>query len=379
MATCQVAIIGAGPAGCAAAIALARSGIDGVVVFDAGRSARPQIGESLPPDIRPLLQQLGLWDAFTGQGHARCLGSCSAWGSHTLGYNDFVLNPLGPGWHLDRPAFDQWLAARVRAAGITLREARLVRAAVTNGHELQMRRGPHHESWRARFVIDASGTSARFSRLQGARRESLDQLFFVHGFFQRPPNAAENRLGMVESVMDGWWYRASLPRARLCIALACDQTTLRRRRLDHWRPWLDALAETRHVARGLEGHVFLRDEMRIMPAPSARLRPAVGNGWLAAGDAADSFDPLLARGIHKAIEDGIAAAAVITRWLRVGVDSAPDYRDALATRHAVYVRMREYFYAREARWPQAPFWRSRRPPAALAPSAYHTAASPLEA
>lgn len=377
MATCQVAIIGAGPAGCAAAIALARAGIDDVVVFDAGRSARPQVGESLPPDIRPLFQQLGLWDAFTGQGHARCLGSCSAWGSHTLGYNDFVLNPLGPGWHLDRPAFDHWFAARVRAAGATLHEARLVRAAATtDGHELQVRHGRRHESWQARFVIDASGTSARFSRLLGARRESLDQLLFVYGFFQRPPNAAENRLGMVESVVDGWWYRASLPRARLCIAFACDHATLRRRQLDRWRPWLDALAETRHVARGLEGHVFLRDEMRIMAAPSARLRPAAGTGWLAAGDAADSFDPLLARGIHKAIEDGIAAAVVIARWLRTGMDAALDYRDALAARHAAYVRMREYFYARETRWPQAPFWRSRRSPA---PLAHHAAASPLEA
>jgi flavin-dependent dehydrogenase len=227
------------------------------------------------------------------------------------------------------------------------------------GHALQLLTRTGSEQVHARFVIDATGGSARFARLQGARRESIDQLFFMYGFFRRPPGAAEHGLTLVESTVDGWWYRASLPEARLCVAFACERSTLRERQLMRWRPWLDALAETRHAARGLEGHVFLHDEMLVMPVTSGRVRPAVGTGWLAVGDAASCFDPLLARGIHKAMEDGIAAAAVVVRWLRAGEDAADDYAAALAARYTTFLQMREYFYARETRWPQAPFWQAR--------------------
>ncbi|MHB1058239.1 MAG: tryptophan 7-halogenase [Rhodanobacter sp.] len=363
MVSCRVAIVGGGPAGCATAIALARAGIDDVVVVDAGTCDRPRVGESLPPDIRLLFRQLGLWDAFVAQDHARCLGSCSAWGDDQLGYNDFVLNPFGPGWHLDRRRFDRWLADSAADAGVAWRADTRLTGAVTagRGHTLQLLTRTGSEQVHARFVIDATGGSARFARLQGARRESIDQLFFVYGFFRRPPGAAEHGLTLVESTVDGWWYRASLPEARLCVAFACERSTLRERQLMRWQSWLDALAETRHAARGLEGHVFLHDEMLVMPVTSGRILPAVGAGWLAVGDAASSFDPLLASGIHKAMEDGIAAAAVVVRWLRAGEDAADDYAAALAARYAIFVQMRGYFYARETRWPRSPFWQARTP------------------
>ncbi|HRQ63256.1 MAG TPA: tryptophan 7-halogenase [Xanthomonadaceae bacterium] len=358
----RVAVIGGGPAGCAAALSLARQGIDDVALVEAGRYARPRVGESLPPDARGLLQSLGVWDAFSTQGHAPCLGNCSAWGSNTLGYSDFVLQPMGPGWHLDRRRFDAWLAEEVRAAGTCVRIGTRLVAAVrhADGFVLELRDADRVTHLHARHVIDASGCHARFARMLGARRRWIDRLFFVYGYFLPPSQVAAERLTLVESVEEGWWYRAGLPEGRLCIALACEAKTLRARRLDRWRPWLDLLADSRHAAQGLAGGTFLKDRMRAMPAPTGCLNPMVGDGWLAAGDAACTFDPLLARGIHKAMEDGREAGQVVARWLRRGrIDAADGYRDLLDSRFRTMLALRDHLYAQETRWPQAPFWRAR--------------------
>ncbi|HKS99304.1 MAG TPA: hypothetical protein VJT31_07225, partial [Rugosimonospora sp.] len=85
---------------------------------------RETVGETIPPDARLPLAQLGVWDAFLAQRHLPCLGSCSSWGSDTLGYNDFVLNPQGHGWHLDRPRFDALLREAAVKTGVTLLAAR---------------------------------------------------------------------------------------------------------------------------------------------------------------------------------------------------------------------------------------------------------------
>jgi hypothetical protein len=78
------------------------------------------LAKAFPPDIRTVLQQLGVWQAFLAQGHEPCLGSCSSWGTDTLGYNDFLFNPLGNGWHLDRRRFDAFLAQEAVKSGVAL-------------------------------------------------------------------------------------------------------------------------------------------------------------------------------------------------------------------------------------------------------------------
>ena len=73
-------IVGGGPAGAAAAIALCQHGVEhGVLVEagDTGATQTPRIGESIPPDTRVLLDRLGLWPEFAAQGHAPCFGSRS--------------------------------------------------------------------------------------------------------------------------------------------------------------------------------------------------------------------------------------------------------------------------------------------------------------
>ena len=341
---CDVAIIGAGPAGAACAIALARASVDKVCLVAGGRrpGRRPAaIGETIPPDARLLLDRLGLWDAFLEEGHERCLGSCSAWGSDVLGYNDFLLNPQGSGWHLDRARFDAFLRRGARDAGASLVEEA--------GNRVE----------RARFVVDATGRASAYARRRGARRIPLDRLTFVYGFFDAAGAVSRSRLTLLEAAEQGWWYAAALPDDRLAVAFACDADHVGAAGLAGDRRWLGAALATRHLAARLDGCRFLAGSIVSRVAASFRLDRVCGPDWLAVGDAAACFDPLAAQGIYKALEDGLAAAALIASALAEGGDLPGDYAAAAGARFDEYLAGRNYFYGLERRWPNSAFWRRR--------------------
>src|SRR5215470_14463430 len=93
----DVAVLGAGPAGCATAISLARRGYS-VVLIERSEYHGDRVGETLPPAICRPLASLGVWDLFRTGHHSASFGIHSAWGQHDLHVNDFIFNPYGHGW-----------------------------------------------------------------------------------------------------------------------------------------------------------------------------------------------------------------------------------------------------------------------------------------
>ncbi len=194
----DVAVLGAGPAGSAAALELRGLGVERVLLAEASHFHEERIGESVPPDTRKLLGSLGLMPRFLEEGHELCLGSCSSWGAAELGYNDFAVNIYGSGWHLDRTRFDSFLARQAELNGADVRTRTRFTDFEAAGRagffiRLEHARGGR-ETVRARFVVDASGMKAVFARRMGARRIVLDRLVCVYGFFERPESAPVSQL-----------------------------------------------------------------------------------------------------------------------------------------------------------------------------------------
>jgi len=391
----DVAILGGGPAGCATALALLDRGVERVLVIEAGRGDGPRVGESIPPATNRLLARLGLWDAFVEQRHEPCRGSCSAWGRDRLGYNDFLFDPLGHGWHLDRERFDALLARRAADRGATVwTGARFVRAealaadevAGEGGFLVRLASGASAEAAasltavRARFVVDATGPKACFARARSASRVFLDRLVCAYGFFGSGSGSGPApglgsgsgsgsglgsgsgfpALTVLEATEYGWWYGARLPRQRLAVAVATDPEILRERGLGRREGWLAHLAETRHLSQWLDRESPVEGDLVLRAAPTFRLDRVGGPRWRAVGDAAAAYDPLSSQGIHKALEDGLEAAEEIARALAVGGTlSEGEHFEHVARRFEGYLADRNYFYGLETRWSGAPFWARR--------------------
>jgi flavin-dependent dehydrogenase len=358
-----VAIVGGGPAGCSAALKLLREGIADVCLIDRRTKGTVHLGETLLPDSRPLLQELGIWESFLGAEHSPCLGCCSAWGSDQLGFNDFLLNRNGCGWHLDRARFDAFLLETAARRGVRLLQNQVVACATKpdGGFRLRLANAEgNFSTLDAQFVVDATGRRAAIARQMRARRKSLDRLTFLYGFFDSTDASSALQMTMVEATENGWWYLAPLPENRVAVAFATDSGFVRDHELCANDRWLASLRRTRHVASRLEGCRFLRGRLAVKVASSALLDPVAGPSWFAVGDACASYDPICAHGIHRALETGLWAARSISGSLASGKTLTSTYADSVISDFEEYRFNRQSYYDLERRWLDSPFWRHRR-------------------
>jgi len=332
---------------------LARAGVAVTLVAPQERTAFA-IGEGLPPAMRPVLDGLGLSARIETQGHRRALGNRSAWGSEHLHETDFVMHPFGHGWHLDRRAFDRGLLAAAREAG-----ARVLRGTVRDagGHDgawrIDVVDGPNRSTVGGAVVIDCSGRRATFARRQGARRHRVDRLVACAALLASPAPGPDATT-LVEAQADGWWYTAPLPDARRIVMFLTDSDLPAARDVRAPGVFARRLAQTRHVGPLCAAFGHTIGSPRMVAADTGRLDVVCGNGWLAAGDAAVSFDPISSQGIMSAMQLGRMAAEAAVQGTLHGYAAAVD---ALYER---YSAMRASIYAQERRWPDAPFWERRR-------------------
>jgi len=285
------------------------------------------------------------------------------WGSDVLGNNDFVLNPYGRGWHIDRLRFNNSFRRSARSSGIDFISGAKLFDCQSDSHKqfrlhLKAQDGAV-TSLTARYVVDATGIRSAFARRVGARRIMFDRLTFVYGFFEALPGASESRLTMVEAAEDGWWYAAALPERRVAIAFATDPDIVRELTLSVEDRWFARVLRTRYIAPRLDECRFVRGSLAIRAAPSFLLDQVLGSRWLAVGDAAAAYDPLSSQGIYKAMADGLRAAEFLGTALASDSDIARDYAASIIGDFNEYETNRNYYYELESRWAGSPFWRRR--------------------
>ncbi|NUK51099.1 NAD(P)/FAD-dependent oxidoreductase [Streptomyces lunaelactis] len=358
----DVVVAGGGPAGTAAALTLARAGRS-VLLADAGTGA-PKIGEALPSAARPLLRDLGVDELAISAGHLPCYSNLSGWGSSALGCVDFINDPNGHGWHLDRPLFDRRMREGARAIGVHLRERTAVRpeSRRQDGSWTVALRGPAAaETVHCDWLVDATGRSRAIASRCRARHRTRDRLVATHVRLGAGTGADETS-SLVESSEDGWWYTTVLPSGGRLVAYFTDAdlVTPDLRTLHGFRA---LLRQTRHVLARTEAHPFPSNAAsRRSPAHTAHLDTPYGDGWVAIGDAAAAFDPISSQGILTALYTGMTAARAIHARLEGDDRALTSYATNVAALLAAYQRNRHSVYALERRWAERPFWQRRLTP-----------------
>lgn len=347
--TVDVLVAGAGPAGAVAALVLARAGLTVHLMDDLpGERLGPRVGESLPGAARPLLRDLGLLELVEST-HTLAPGNVSAWGSDALVPTDFIRDPNGAGWHLDRSLFDRQLRDVALSAGAQLHpgHVRTVEGAPSCWQVVSTQ----GECLDARFVIDATGRHATIARKMGAARKRDTPLIALPAWAPAATDDAEMRT-LVEGAQEGWWYSSRLPGAQ---RIAVLHTTPARAQEIHRNAaaWHEALSATLHVRRLWPDP--LPPPVRAVDASGAVTDPPAGPGWLAVGDASLAFDPLSSQGLFHALYTGLRGAQAVLAGTR---DALSTYAARLTAVRQRYVEHHAIVYALEDRWPTAPFWHS---------------------
>ena len=363
----DVLIVGAGPAGAAAALAFTR--YTGLSVLLVDRSGEPglALGELVTPGVLPLLDFIGVGEALTGDGHDPAQGVAAAWGTAEPMPRDFLFGARGMGWHLDRTRFNRRLALDAQRRGATVALSTRV-AAVDPGDDGGRR-------WRVRLsgaggarmvcprlIVDAGGRAATVARRLGARRMAGDGLIGIAAIGRRTDAAAAAdgfpATTLIEASPEGWWYSAPLPDRRLVVTLLTDADLARAGGLHHADAWHRALLSAPlTAARAGPCDPLTRPMLRA--AHSQELAPVGGPGWLAAGDAAAAFDPISGLGIGHAIASGLHAARAGEASLRGDGSPMRQYARGVADNAARYRTSLAATYAGVTRFPDAPFWRRR--------------------
>lgn len=350
----DVAVIGAGPAGAAAAASAVRSGAK-VALFDRGTRPAFRVGEGAPPGIEAVLADVfgGAADPFDRRDHLPSYGTVSWWGDDHPRAREHLFDPRGSGWHLDRARFDDRLCRAARAVGADV---------VTEDVRCSIHRGGRWSAigsrWTARVVVDATGRSAVIARSQGAQRRVRDRLVAAVAVFEAPDD--RDTATSVEATRMGWWHTALVPGRRRVVTFLTDADLLPSgaRRCSGF---LDLLARTAHINGCVRATAnrFLFGP-RVVAADTAVLHPAGGPGWLATGDAVASFDPLSSQGIVTALRLGQQAgrAAVV---LADGGNDDPvaGYRRQRDSYVSEHLALRGLHYGDERRWSDATFWSRR--------------------
>ena len=353
-----VVVAGGGPAGAAAALALRRGGRR--VVLLEGAAGGSRVGESLPPAARPLLRDLGVLARVEADGHLASFGNQSAWGDASPSATDFVFDPNGTGWLLDRARFDASLCAAARDAGVEVRAGRV--EGVEGGPGRWRLRLAGGGATDAAWLVDATGRRCAVARRAGGVRRVDDGLLAFHARFRLSAGAPSDRDARttVEAVREGWWYTARVPGGERVAAFLTDRDTADRAALLTVEGFRAALASARVVREILAGRGYQpAARPRGTEACGARLVSPFGEGWTAVGDAALSFDPLSSQGILTALYTGLRGAQAVLAALEGDAAALPAYATRLAEVRGAYLRNRAAAYAAERRWPDAPFWARR--------------------
>jgi flavin-dependent dehydrogenase len=302
--------------------------------------------------IRHQLTGLGVWELFLECGPLESYGIRTAWETAVPRHQDFVQNPYGCGWHVDRARFDAMLASAAVRAGASLFQPARAGSFSKGGNDtwaLEVTQSGAVHTLAGRVLVDATGRKAMLASRLGGKADVADRLIGAVAFSEKSETA---QWALIEAVKEGWWYSVPLPGAGMVFAYMTDS--------DLWmdRRW-DELLRLAPLTFERAGCKQIPPPSQIVSAASVVRRPVTGPDWMAIGDAALAFDPLSGQGVFKSIETGTRCGSAIAGYFDGDLNALAEYENWIEETYRSYLAIRAQYYSSVVRWTGSRFWKRR--------------------
>lgn len=335
-ASCDVAVIGGGPAGSSAAALLAWAGFE-VVLLERARHPRPTVGESLIPHFWKYTDLTGATPLIEAEGFVVKAGGITVWDGEIrrISFADFGFRR--PALHVERDVFDHLLLRHAADCGARIFEEVSVTAVEPAAQSPRL----HYQDrcggetvrgeLRCRYLIDASGASALLARHFKARHlaRSRHQFLSFWGYFQDSRFVGADgrgypidRLGAVRPVTfvcsyeDGWIWHIPLRRVTSVGLVVYRNRALAMSGTERRTYFLDTCARVPYLRELLAPARFVEGSLSGRPDFSYYVDTVARENCYLIGDAGGFVDPIFSHGVLNAFYSASLAALAIGESLR---------------------------------------------------------------
>lgn len=323
--SCDVLVIGGGPAGTTVASLLAEKGHH-VVVVEKDHHPRFHIGESLLPANLPLFERMGIADEVRAIGMhkpgAEFVSPHHSW-TQTFEFADAWDKSMPHAYQVKRAEFDEILVRHARHKGAEVHEGCKVTGVEFQPDHSAVVDARHEDGqtsrWQARFVVDASGRDTFLAnRFRIKHRNPRHNSSAVYGHFRnarRQDGPAEGNI-TIFWFEHGWFWFIPLTDGLTSVGMVTWPYHMKTKGSRSLQQFLmDNIASCEGLQTRLAGASLVNDIQATGNFSYVSERNH-GPGYLMLGDAYAFIDPVFSSGVWLAMNSGVIGAEAIDTCLR---------------------------------------------------------------
>ena len=323
---CDVLVIGGGPGGSTIGGLLAQQGHK-VVLLEKAHHPRFHIGESLLPANLPLFEKLGVADEIRAIGLKKWAAEfVSPWHDNktqTFKFGEAWNKTMPYGYEVRRSVFDEILIRNAGRLGAEVIEGCRVKdvdfAVDDSGATVHaVHDDGRQESWKARFVVDASGRDTLLGRkFDIKRRNPNHNSSALYGHFTGALRKTGDEEGNIAVMWfdHGWFWFIPLSDGATSVGAVVWPHYLKSRTKPVKEFFLDTIAMCPELTARLANATLISDIEATGNFAYSSERTH-GSNYLMVGDAFSFIDPVFSSGVMLAMQGGFDGAEAVNTCLR---------------------------------------------------------------
>jgi len=321
----DIAIIGAGPAGAATSIFLAKKGVNHIILDKAVFPRDKVCGDGLSGKTVSLLKELnkGIIENFVKNRDI----FYDSWGVRFVAPNGRGVNiPFSkngqteahpPGFVVRRKDFDQFLIKRIDkkyARSYFGLRATAVQQSASRVH-ISCQNGTKELLIKTKVVVGAEGDRSLVAKtLAGYRLQPENYFAGLRAYYENVSNLHKDHfieLHFMPETLPGYIWIFPLSRNQANVGIGMLSSDIRRKKINLRRLFFQALSDNPEMRRRFSSAKLIKAPMGWgMPLGSSE-RKCSGERFLLTGDAGSLIDPFTGEGIGNALLSGKLAANVL--------------------------------------------------------------------